>query len=322
MKAIIKQTTDVVKHSLIEYAEHATDLHDNSEAKNTKIAYKSDLKHFKDFCKSNDLDVSQTDQQTVALYISYMSKAKYKLATIQRRIQAIANYLRENKLEDVTKDYAIKKELKGAKRELGVLQTRKYALESKDIYKFVFHANNDLKGLRDKALFVIGYSGAFRRSELIALNIDDLDFNEFGVIITIRKSKTDQFGKGSKFALHYSDNTDMCPVLTLQRYIEKAGLTEGALFRRIDRHGNILDRLTTHGLAYILKQYAKELGYDQTEVSGHSLRRGCLTTAAKNNTPINELRAIGRYSDRSSMILRYMQESKMYEFNRTKAIGL
>ena len=140
-------------------------------------------------------------------------------------------------------------------------------------------APEGLAGLRDRALLLLGFAGAFRRSELVDVDVGDIAETETGLLVTIRGSKTDQERQGVTIAIARGDIA--CPVKALRAWLDAAGIEAGPIFRPIDRHGNLLpSRLTAQSVANIVKAYAARAGFDASTFSGHSLRSGFLTSAA------------------------------------------
>lgn len=148
--------------------------------------------------------------------------------------------------------------------------------------------------LRDRALFLLGFAGAFRRSELVALDVADIEEVPEGLRVTIRRGKTDQEGHGSVVAIIRGEVA--CPVSALQEWLQAAGITEGPVFRAIRRGGHIrAERLTDRSVANIVKTHAERVGLDPTLFSGHSLRSGFLTSAAKRGASLFKMMATSRH---------------------------
>jgi integrase len=181
--------------------------------------------------------------------------------------------------EPPTNSEAIKAVLAGIRRELGVAPTRKAPCTAEAIEAMLaFAPAHTLKGLRDRALLLLGFAGALRRSELVALDVADLESDAEGVRVIIRRSKTDQEGAGDFVPI--PNGTKLRPVAALLAWLEAAGIVEGPIFRPINRHGRIAcQRLTNSSVAEIVKGYAELAGYDARVFSGHSLRAGFVTSA-------------------------------------------
>jgi site-specific recombinase XerD len=319
MKVVVSNNLGIQKGGLDFYAKKAVDLVANSQSRNTRKAYKNDLKQYERFCLDEDLKPYPASKEVLALYVSYMT-TKFKTATINRRLVSLGSHHRRNGWADYTSDPQIKMLMNGVKRTLGTAQDRKRPLEDKDIIKLIYQMGDRLIDKRNKLLLLFGFIGAFRRSEIIGLDVADITFVQTGVKVHLNQSKTDQAKKGADIYIHYSENKDLCPVQHLQDYLAAAGINEGAIFRQINRHGQPLERMTGDGLSYALKQMAAIIGADPSQIGGHSLRRGSLTTAGRKGVPLSEIRKMGRFSPLSNTVIRYMEESKAASFNRTNAL--
>jgi len=179
-----------------------------------------------------------------------------------------------------------------------------------------------LLGIRDKALLLIGFAGGFRRSELVALDVEDLEFCPEGLVINVRRSKTDQEGEGRKVGIPWGQHTITCPVKALQSWLHEGNITEGAIFRPLTRHKQILSsRLTAQSVAKVVKRCAKSAGLDPNLYSGHSLRAGLVTSAAM--ADVSENIIMRQTGHRSSETLRsYIREGDLFQKNVLPWLGL
>ena len=167
----------------------------------------------------------------------------------------------------------------------------------------------------------MGFAGAFRRSELVALDFADLQFTSDGLVITLRRSKVDQEGEGRKLAVPYGSNPDTCPVRSLKAWLEAAGIESGPVFRSITRHGKIGARLSGYDVALVVKQYAGALGLDAATYAGHSLRAGLATSAAIAGA--SERSIMNQTGHRSSaMVRRYIRDGSLFRENAAAKVGL
>jgi site-specific recombinase XerD len=314
-----QQKHEISDPKLIEYARQATSYYDNAKSKNTKRAYKTDINNYIAFCESMDLEYMPATVETIALYISYMS-ADYKVSTIKRRLSAVSSYHLERNLSNPVASEQIKTMLKGLKREKGVAADQKNPLLTNDLAKIIYSMPDTLKATRDKALLLIGFAGAFRRSELSSLNIDDIKFVESGAIINLRRSKTDQEARGHKKAISYGTNPDTCPIHALKQWIESAGIISGALFVSMDRHGNLKKRITSQSIALIIKKYVNLIGYNIKDFSGHSLRSGFATQASKNGASDHQIKEQGAW--KSSVYHQYIRSGELFHNNASAMLGL
>jgi integrase len=178
-----------------------------------------------------------------------------------------------------------------------------------------------LLGVRDRALLLVGFAGAFRRSELVSLDRPDLEFTKDGLTVMLRRSKSDQEGQGRKVGIPYGSNPETCPVRALQAWLEAAAITDGPVFRGVTRHGKVQGRLSGYAVALIVKRYAAVGGLDPSRYAGHSLRAGLATAAA-----------IGGASERSimnqtghksiTMVRRYIRDGNLFRENAAAKTGL
>jgi integrase len=181
-------------------------------------------------------------------------------------------------------------------------------------------APDTLIGLRDRALLLVGFAGAFRRSELVALDVEDLEFTEDGMKVLIRRSKTDQEGAGQ--AVGIARGVNLCPVAALKAWLAAAGITSGPIFRPVNRHGRVQDRrLTDQVVALVVKRYAEAAGMDSRKYAGHSLRVGLVTSAAMNNVPEYVIQKQTRHKS-TDMLRRYIRDVSLFRDNASSRVGL
>ena len=281
----------------------------NSKANNTLRAYQSDFKDFSAFCEKNGFSSIPTQPKIIALYITHLSKSS-KFSTLKRRIASISvlHKLKGHYLD--TKHPIIMENLHGIKRTLGSRQKAKKPILINDL-KLIIKAIDEDK-IRDKALILIGFSGGFRRSELVNIHYDDIEFVTEGVKILIKRSKTDQTGEGSVKAIPYFDNQEFCPVVALKNYVSKkfSNTNEGRIF-------NISDK----SVALIIKRYAEKAGLDSSKYAGHSLRSGFATTAAEFGAEERNIMAMTGHKT-TQMVRRYIQEANLFKNNALNKIKI
>ena len=281
----------------------------NSKANNTLRAYESDFRDFSAFCVKNGFSSMPTQPKIIAFYITHLSKSS-KFSTLKRRIASISvlHKLKGHYLD--TKHPIIMENLHGIKRTLGSRQKAKKPLLINDL-KLIIKAIDEEK-IRDKALILIGFSGGFRRSEIVNIRYDDIEFVTEGVKILIKRSKTDQSGEGSVKAIPYFDNQEFCPVLALKNYVSKkfSNTNEGKIF-------NISDK----SVALIIKRYAEKAGLDSSKYAGHSLRSGFATTAAEFGVEERNIMAMTGHKT-TQMVRRYIQEANLFKNNALNKIKL
>ncbi len=281
---------------------------EKSEA--TRRAYRSDFALFRSWCEDKAVSALPAVPETVAAFLAAEAGRGAKVATISRRLAAIRYAHKLAGYEPPTNSEAVKATLRGIRRTAGSAPARKIPATADKVLAMVAKAEADLKGLRDRALLLLGFAGAFRRSELIALNVSDLEFCSGGLRIAIRKSKTDQEGLGATIAI--ARGSVACPVDAVHAWIKAAELTEGALFRPVKRTGKIAGRrLSARAVAELVKTYARRAGLKAADFSGHSLRSGFLTSAAARGASIFKMMDVSRH--KSVDTLRgYVRDAEMF----------
>lgn len=295
----------------------------HAKAASTVRAYRSDWRHFVAWCVAHALGSLPATPETVGLFLAEFG-GLLKPATLQRRLAAIAKAHQAAGHESpASMKYAAVSEVwKGIKRTHGTAQECKAAVLTKDLRAMVRTLPGSLLGMRDRALLLIGFAGAFRRSELVALQVEDCEFTTDGVVITLRRSKTDQEGEGRKIGIPYGSNIYTCPVRSLRAYLDASTITAGPLFRPIDRHSRISSRaLAPDGVALVVKRYAAAAGFDGSKYAGHSLRAGLATSAAA--AGVSERAIMNQTGHRSAtMLRRYIRDGSLFTENAAAGVGL
>ena len=272
----------------------------SSKANNTIRAYKSDFKDFSLFCVQNGFKPLPSEPKIISLYLTHLSTKDVKMSTLKRRLVSIGviHKLKGHYLD--TKHPVIIENIMGIKRRKGIVQKGKKPILISSL-KLIINTidqqeKNKIKKLRDKSIILTGFSGGFRRNEIVALDYDDLDFVPEGLKITIRRSKTDQFGEGSVKALPYFDNLQYCPVVTLKNWITVSKIKSGPIFRRFSKGSKLSgNRLTDQTVALLIKKYLNLAGIDSKNYSGHSLRSGFATSAAESGAEERSIMAMSGY---------------------------
>ena len=298
----------------------------NSKAKNTVRAYKSDFNDFGLFCAQNKFKSLPSEPRIVALYLTHLSTKNVKMSTIKRRLVSIGviHKLKGHYLD--TKHPSIVENIMGIKRRKGSIQIGKKPLlisNLKKIIDVIDEAKNEkIKMLRDRTIILTGFSGGFRRNELVSLNYEDLDFVEKGLKINLRRSKTDQFGEGSVKGLPYFDNSLYCPVVSISKWIEISKINSGALFRRFNKGSKLSEnRLTDQSVALLIKDYLKIAGIESRNYSGHSLRSGFATSAAESGAEERSIMAMTGHKS-TEMVRRYIKEANLFKNNALNKIKI
>ena len=291
----------------------------NSKSNNTVRAYKSDFKDFGLFCAQNGFKSLPSEPKIVSLYLTYLSTKDAKISTLKRRLVSIGiiHRLKGHYLD--TKHPSIIENLMGIKRRKGSIQKRKKPILIRDL-KLIINVIDekkikDIKKLRDRSIILIGFSGGFRRNEIVSLDYEDLDFVEEGLKIQIRKSKTDQFGEGLVKALPYFDNSQYCPVISIKKWLELSKITSGSVFRRFVKGSKLSEnRLTDQTVALLIKEYLQLAGIDNKNYSGHSLRSGFATSAAESGAEERNIMAMTGHKS-TEMVRRYIREANLFKNN-------
>jgi site-specific recombinase XerD len=294
----------------------------NSKAQNTWRAYRADLKDYADWCQTSRLQALPAMPETVAAYLTYLAP-HCKVATIKRRMAAISQQHQVAGHENPTRSPLVRLTWQGIRRHHAPQQTvrRVQPAITSVIYKLVDPLGDSLIDIRDRALILIGFAGAFRRSELTQLQLADIAETEDGLRIRLRQSKTDQEGEGYTKGIPYGAEVKTCPVQAWRAWKEAAGISDGMAFRSVDRHGKVGTSLSTQAVADVIKRRARAAGLDDTEYSGHSLRAGLITAAAMAN--VSE-RVIAKQSGHKSLpVLRtYIREGSLFTENAAAKVGL
>ena len=251
----------------------------------TLKAYRNDWRDFETWCRLHNLPSLPSTPETIALYIADQASTR-AVGTITHRLTSITKAHQAAGLKESpasTRHFIVGETLKGIRRVLGTHQQGKDPLLADDIRRIVGAAPDSVLGVRDTALVLVGFAAAFRRSELARISASDLSFTPNGVVIDLRVSKTDQEGTGRKVGIPFGKDPATCPVRALQAWLTAAKITEGPVFRRVDRNG-ILRRRGLHkdSIGKLLKRAAARAGMNVDTLGGHSLRAGCVTQAAMN----------------------------------------
>jgi site-specific recombinase XerD len=288
----------------------AAQLARKEKAAATRRAYRSDFRIFEAWCRGRGVSALPATPETVAAFLTSDVEAGSRPSTLGRRVAAIRYGHKLAGQPVPTDDERVKATMRGIRRSLGTAPRKKAPATAERIIAMALVAGDDVKGRRDRALLLIGFAGAFRRSELVALNVEDLEESELGFKITIRHSKTDQEGVGQTIAIVRGSVT--CPVAALKAWLEAAGISTGPVFRSVKKGGVVAGRLPAQSVADIVKDYAERVGLDPTLFAGHSMRSGFLTSAAKRGASIFKMMDQSRH--RSVETLRgYIRDAEIFK---------
>ena len=298
----------------------------NSKANNTVRAYKSDFNDFGIFCARNGFKSLPSNPKIVSLYLTHLSKNNAKISTLKRRLVSIGVIHKLKGYYLDTKHPLIIENIMGIKRRKGSIQKGKKPLLINNLKKIINvideYNTENIKKFRDRSIILIGFSGGFRRNEIVALDYDDLDFVTEGLKINVKRSKTDQFGEGSVKGLPYFDNTQYCPVLSLKNWIEISRIRSGPLFRRFSKGTKLSEkRLTDQTVALLIKKYLKIAGIDSKNYSGHSLRSGFATSAAEAGVEERNIMSMTGHKS-PEMVRRYIKEANIFKNNALNKIKI
>jgi site-specific recombinase XerD len=292
-----------------------------SKAESTLRGYQTDWRAFCAWCEGRNVCPLPAAPETVAAYIAECA-GHLKPGSIQRSLNAIAEAHKAAGLDSPTHNAIVRNTMKGIRRTMGTAPVQKAAALTDDIRAMVDQADVCTIGARDRALILLGFAGAFRRSELVGLDFEDCAFGRDGLTVTLRRSKTDQDGAGRKIGIPYGSNPETCPVRTMQAWMEQAGISAGPVFRSINRHGQVgPGRLSGIDVARVVKKLADRAGLDAAKYAGHSLRAGHATAAAIAGA--SERSIMNQTGHRSvQMVRRYIRDGSLFRENSAGKLGL
>jgi integrase len=294
-----------------------------ARAGSTLRAYAHDWKQFRTWAEENGFAPLPATPQAVILYGADLVKnRRKKLNTLSRRLAAISQMHQQSGFAAPTQDWAVRQFLRGLRRETGVAPTRKRPLLVPALKQILSELPDSLLGKRDRALLLLGFAGAFRRSELVALDAEDVETTPKGLVVTVRRSKTDQEGQGRKVGIPTGAEERTCPVKAVAGWRMSARIESGPLFRSVNRHGHLSgQRLSPEAVAIVVKRRVGRLGCDPAEFAGHSLRAGLATAAAAAG---KSERAIMNQTGHRSLatVRRYIRDGELFRENAADAVGL
>ena len=284
-----------------------------SLSEGTKRGYQQDIAHFEAWGGSIPASAA-----TIAAYLADLATS-YKTATIVRRLTALSKAHDAMGAANPTKSELVRATMRGVKRTIGTASREAKPILREDLFLMLDCMGDGTKDMRDKALLLLGFAGAFRRSELVGLDVSDIEHVRQGVVVTLRRSKIDQEGRGRKIGIPFG-RSKWCPVKQLVDWLNHAKIDTGPLFRGINRHGHVAEqRLSGEAACVIVKLRAEAAGFDPTGYSGHSLRAGLATSAAMAGASAWKIRQqTGHASD--TMLNRYIRDGDMFLSNAAGAV--
>jgi site-specific recombinase XerD len=307
--------------SLQETIAQAKGYAEQAKAASTRRAYQSDWRDFSAWCELRGLATLPAAPATVALYLSDLADRR-TVSTIQRRLATISQAHQTAHLETPTKAAEVRAVMQGIRRVKGAAQQQKQPAVTQIIRAMVEQLTDGPLGVRDRALLLLGFAGAFRRAELVALDVADVSFTADGLIVRLPRSKTDQEGQGATKGIPYGSSPATCPVRALRAWLDTGGVTGGPIFRPITRHGHVQPkRLSAYAVALVVKRAAAAARLDPAAFSGHSLRAGLATAAAA--AGVSERAIMNQTGHRSLTVARrYIREGSLFRENAAASVGL
>lgn len=306
---------------LVALVEAARDYIDASKAPATLRRYASDWAHFTAWCRAHGLEHLPAAPETVALYLADLAGV-LATGTIGIRLSSIRAAHEQAGHTSPTTSPVVRDTWAGIRRTFGTAQHGKAPARTQEIRAMVATLGDGPGGIRDRALLLIGFAAALRRSELVALDVDDVTEREDGLVVTLRRSKTDQEGAGAELGVPFGSDPTTCPVRALRRWYEASGIEAGPIFRPVTRHGVIGEaRLTDRSVALVVKRTAERAGLDPVQFAGHSLRAGLITSAAEAGVQERHIMAQSRHKS-VPVMRRYIRGATLFQDNAAAAVGL
>lgn len=294
---------------------------ENSKAANTKRAYSSDWRQFVNWCEQNKLDSLPADPQTVVYFITSLGQ-RNKASTIKRKMVAISQRHETAGYQSPTKTPLVQGVWDGLQRHIGIREQGKEPLWLDELRQLLEGITGErLIDYRDRALLVVGWAAALRRSELVALDVEHIEKTRDGMVVEVYQSKEDQKGGGQQVALPYGSNPKTCPVRLLEDWLDVSDISSGPVFRRMDRHGNIMGRLSDQSVRLIVRKHCEHAGLDPKRYGAHSLRSGFCSTAARAGKAEHQIMQQTRHKQ-SDSLQRYIKKATLFDDNAASGIGL
>ncbi len=303
-------------------AERASEYASRSKSQATIDAYAAGWRDFLQFCRGRGATPLPASDDTVAGYLAELADAGLKAATIARRLVVISQAHKAADLSSPTTSSLVRRTHAGIRHSIGTAQVAKAPAVVSDLKRMLDKLPGTRVGLRDRALLLVGFGGAFRRSELVALNVADLEFSSAGLVVMLRRAKNDQEAAGRRVGIPYASMEKHCPVRSLQAWLESARIVDGPVFRSLDKFQRVqAGRLSDKAVARIVKRRAAAVGLDPARYAGHSLRAGLATSAAAGGA--SERVIMAQTGHRSAdMVRRYIREGNLWRENAASLAGL
>jgi integrase len=293
------------------YTDEKREILSHAESAATRRMYASVWQSYTRWCDRRGRIQLPTDAESFTDYLTELARTR-KIRTVLLHATVIATVNDRQGHPRPTHDPRVRVFMRGLRRAYGAPAAKKAALDPKQIAEMVAALDLEtLAGLRDRALVLVGFACACRRTELAALDVSDLTVSSAGLSLRIRRSKTDQNGVGTTIGIPRAPVESVCPVVALESWLHASGIQDGAVFRSVNRHDQVCGRLTGEGIASAIKRSAEAAGIDPTKIGGHSLRSGFATSAARAG---ESERQIARQTRHKSMtVLReYIHEGSLF----------
>jgi integrase len=305
-------STEAGRSDLTLVVDRARDYAEAAQADNTRRAYRVGWNDFSAYCVENRFDALPASPQSVALYVTALAE-RAKLATIRLYLAAIAEKHRETGLDSPTSHEMVRRIVRGVARTNGSSQARKSAVTLDHLRAMLLEVRgDDCKAKRDRAIVLLGFAAALRRSELAALRVEDIRFEKRGLIVTIRRSKTDQEAKGVEIAVPFVANRSLCAVRTVKAWLDASTLTAGPLFCSFSLQRQMLETpIDGRDVANLVKKLTSKARLEG-DFSGHSLRAGFATSAAASKVSLDAIARTTRHKS-LSVLMGYVRPAQAFD---------
>lgn len=281
-----------------------------SRSENTLLAYSKAMAAFRDWCASKSVQSLPAEPEALAAYLVHRMKGGAKASTLSVIVSAVRHWHRQAGHVSPSESEGVQNVMRGIRRTIGTASVQKKPATAERMSAMLAHVPLGLKGIRDRAIILLGFAGAFRRSELAAIRIEHLTFTDQGLDVLLPFSKTDQEGQGQTVAIPHGES--LLPVKALKQWISEARITEGPLFRSINKAGDVsAAALSDRSIADVVKHYAGLAGLDPADFSGHSMRAGFVTSASERGADINRIMDQTRHTDPRT-VRKYIRRAERY----------
>lgn len=292
-----------------------------SKARNTIKTYGSAWRAFCSWARARRLQELPARPDAVAGYLAARAH-ELRPSSLQIHLSAIAEAHKLAAFDNPCRHEAVKAVMAGIRRRHGTARVQKAAITVADLRGMLDVAGDDLRGLRDRALLLLGFTAGLRRSELVGLDVDDLDFRDQGIALRVKRSKTDQDGGGRMIPVGHGGHARTCPVVAVRKWLAAASVESGPVFVGIDRHGHVRPgRLQGRAVCRIVQRLGEAVGLEPNQLGGHSLRAGFVTAAATAGVHERDIASVSGH--RSVLILRsYVRQATLFDGDLTRKLGL